>query len=282
MLGKKILITGGTGSLGHALTDRLLPDNTIRIFSRDELKQKEMSIQYPDCKFLIGDVRDKERLDMSCEDIDYIIHCAALKHIDTAYYNPFEMIKTNIMGTQNVIDCALKNNVDTVVFISTDKAVEPINLYGATKLCGEKMFESARNYKGKRKTEFKYVRYGNVFGSRGSVIDVWGQQDRICVRGSNVTRFHLMLNEAVDLVLKALNPKTKNINIIPYDLPAYDLMDLGKAYCNVTGKEMSYAPTDSDEKEAEKLSVDCASDKAKRLTIYELESLIKNYIAKAI
>ena len=193
IVNKKILITGGTGSLGQALTARLLPANTVRIFSRDEFKQKDMSIKYPDCKFLIGDIRDKERLDMACEDIDYIIHCAALKHVDTAYYNPFEMVKTNIHGSQNVIDCALNHNVEKVILISTDKACEPINLYGASKLCAEKMFESANNYKGKHRTEFKYVRYGNVFGSRGSVIDVWGKQERIFVRGFGATRFHILI-----------------------------------------------------------------------------------------
>jgi len=161
---KRVLITGGTGTLGHALTERFLEKGyTVKIFSRDEFKQGQMKLKYSQCKFYIGDVRDRGRLSMACKNVDYIIHTAALKHIDTGYYNPFEMIKTNIIGTQNVIDCALENDVESVVFISSDKAVEPINLYGATKLCGEKMIESANNYRGDNKTDFKlYLKLSGI------------------------------------------------------------------------------------------------------------------------
>jgi len=273
---KRVLITGGTGTLGYALTKRFLERGyTVKILSRDEFKQKQMRLKYPTCKFYIGDVRDRDRVDMACQNIDYIIHAAALKDITTGYYNSFEMIKTNIMGTQNVIDCALKHNVETVVFISTDKAVEPINLYGATKLCGEKMIESANSYRGDHKTDFKFVRYGNVFGSRGSVIDMWSKQDTITVNGEP-TRFHLMIDEAVDLVEEVLD--TPLTSIIPTNLPSYKLRDLATAFCNVTGKKIQYDSLSKDEKVDEKLSSVCSSDKAKRLQIPELEVLINDYL----
>ena len=273
----RVLITGGTGTLGHALTKRFLEkDYTVKILSRDEFKQNQMKRKYPECKYYIGDVRDKDRVDMACENVDYIIHTAALKDIATGYYNAFEMIKTNIIGAQNIIDCALKHNIETVVFVTTDKAVEPINLYGATKMCAEKMFEAANNYKGDHRTEFKTVRYGNVFGSRGSVVEVWSKEDPITVRGESVTRFHLMIEEAVDLVEKAL--ETSEMNVTRYDLPSYDLIDLAQAFSNVTGKKIRYASLSKDEKIDEKLSSECSSDKARRLKISELEALINNYL----
>ena len=275
---KRILITGGTGTLGHALTERFLPDYNVKIFSRDEFKQNQMKAKYPDCKFYIGDVRDKERLNMACKNVDYIIHTAALKRVDTAYYNPFEMVRTNIIGTQNVIDCALENDVEKVVFISTDKAVEPINLYGSTKLCAEKMIEAANHYKGDHRTHFMFVRYGNVFGSRGSVVETWNKQDPIEVRGSDVTRFHLTKNEAADIIEKALDQVTPAPHIIPYNLPAYLLMDLARAFCNVTDKELLLISRRKDEKVHEKLDKDYTSDNATRLKIPELEALINGYL----
>lgn len=174
--GKKILITGGTGSLGQALTKRLLQTDaaTIRIFSRNENKQVMMESGFHDkrLRFLIGDIRDKERLVTALEDVDVVFHAAALKHVPVIEYNPFESIKTNVIGSQNVIDACLQQNVETAVCIGTDKAVSPLNTYGATKLLMEKLFITANNYMNRKKhrTKFLAVRYGNVVGSSGSVI----------------------------------------------------------------------------------------------------------------
>jgi len=234
--GKKFLITGGTGTLGHALAERLLPDNTIRVYSRDEYKQKLMKSEYPDCKYLIGDVRDKERLDMAMEDIDIVIHASALKQIDSGEYNPFEFIKTNINGTQNVIECALKNDVEQVLLLSTDKAVNPVNLYGATKLCAERLIVAANNYKGKHRTVFKFVRYGNVFGSRGSVLEVW--KDNFEVRDRDATRYHLTPEQALELIEFTL--KNNKIANIPANLWSYSMGDLADVYAELTNKKPIY------------------------------------------
>jgi len=173
---KKILITGGTGSLGNALTQRLLEQgvDTIRIFSRNESKQLEMESKFNDdrLRFLIGDVRDYERLERAVEDIDIVFHAAALKHVPVIEYNPFEAIKTNILGSQNVINACLHENIDRAICVGTDKAVSPLNTYGATKLLMEKLFVTAKNYlkKERHQTKFIALRYGNVLGSSGSVI----------------------------------------------------------------------------------------------------------------
>jgi FlaA1/EpsC-like NDP-sugar epimerase len=176
---KSLLITGGTGSFGKAFVNFLLsqkiPLKRIIIFSRDELKQHEMSINFSDKKFpniryYLGDVRDKDRLISAFEDVDIIVHAAALKQVSASEYNPIEFIKTNIIGAQNIIECSLKMGVQNVVALSTDKASSPINLYGATKLCSDKLFINSNNIKGKKKIKFSVVRYGNVMGSRGSVL----------------------------------------------------------------------------------------------------------------
>ena len=180
--GKKILITGGTGSLGQALTRRLLENDvdTIRILSRNEEKQIKMQSQFSTkrLRFFIGDVRDINRIDWALsDDIDILIHTAALKQVPATEYNPFETVKTNIIGTQNLIEIAIKKNIDKCVLISTDKAVSPINLYGSTKLTAEKLFISANLFKGKRNSKFSVVRYGNVMGSRGSIIPILLKQN---------------------------------------------------------------------------------------------------------
>ncbi|WP_457562796.1 SDR family NAD(P)-dependent oxidoreductase, partial [Caminibacter pacificus] len=172
--GKNILITGGTGSFGKKYTEILLKNykpNKIIIYSRDELKQFEMAQKFNDkcMRYFIGDVRDKERLKKAMEDVDIVIHAAALKQVPAAEYNPMEAVKTNINGAENVIDAAIANEVEKVIALSTDKAAAPINLYGATKLASDKLFIAANNLVGKRKTRFSVVRYGNVIGSRGSV-----------------------------------------------------------------------------------------------------------------
>ena len=233
--GKKILITGGTGSLGQALTKRLLEigANTIRIFSRNESKQIEMEDNIKDdrLKFFIGDVRDFQRLLKAVEGADFVFHTAALKHVPKIEYNPFEAIKTNVVGTQNVIEASLGGNVDKVVFVSTDKSVSPLNTYGATKLLAEKLFVSANNYLDKKKyrTKFFAVRYGNVLGSSGSVIPLFIKQikskQKITITNSNMTRFSLTMSEALDFILHATKIGKGSEIFIP-KLRSYSIADV--------------------------------------------------------
>jgi UDP-N-acetylglucosamine 4,6-dehydratase len=208
---KTILITGGTGSFGKkyvkTILDRFNPKKII-VFSRDELKQYEMAQHFdaPQMRYFIGDVRDKARLDEAMQGVDFVIHAAALKHVPIAEYNPMECIRTNIHGAENVITAALANNVDKVIALSTDKAANPINLYGATKLASDKMFVAANNMAGKRRTRFAVTRYGNVVGSRGSVVPFF---ERLIAEGAtslpitdeNMTRFWISLQDGVDFVL---------------------------------------------------------------------------------
>ena len=213
--GKKILITGGTGSLGNALTSRLLESDvdTIRIYSRNESKQVEMERKFNDerLRFLIGDIRDKERLETALEDIDIVFHAAALKHVPVIEYNPFESIKTNVVGSQNVIDAAIKQDVDKAICISTDKAVSPLNTYGATKLLMEKLFVTANNFVNleRHQTKFLALRYGNVFGSSGSIIPTFLQQikngQKITITDSMMTRFSVTMEQALDFILDCTN-----------------------------------------------------------------------------
>lgn len=210
--GKKILITGGTGSLGTVLTKRLLQTDveTIRIYSRDELKQYQMESAFNNrrLRFLIGDIRDKERLSRALEDIDIVIHAAALKNVPLIEYNPFEAIKTNVQGAQNLIEGCLDKNVEFALAIGTDKAVSPFNTYGATKLLMERLFISANYYKGSHKTKFSCVRYGNVMGSRGSVIPIFVEQiksgKKVTITDPEMTRFNITMNQALDLILRVL------------------------------------------------------------------------------
>jgi len=208
---KKILITGGTGSLGKALTKRLLESKVdrIRIFSRNENKQVDMENELSDSRlrFLIGDVRDRDRLEAALEDIDIVFHAAALKHVPRIEYNPFEAIKTNVIGSQNVIDAALKQNVEKAICISTDKAVSPLNTYGATKLLMEKLFITANNFMQlpRHRTKFLAIRYGNVFGSSGSIIPTFLKQikngGKITVTDTRMTRFSITMEQALDFIL---------------------------------------------------------------------------------
>ena len=208
---KKILITGGTGSLGKALTKRLLESkvDTIRIFSRNESKQVDMENEFSDSRlrFLIGDVRDRDRLEAALEDIDIVFHAAALKHVPRIEYNPFEAIKTNVIGSQNVIDAALKQNVEKAICISTDKAVSPLNTYGATKLLMEKLFITGNNFINleRYRTKFLGLRYGNVFGSSGSIIPTFLKQikngGKITVTDTRMTRFSITMEQALDFIL---------------------------------------------------------------------------------
>jgi UDP-N-acetylglucosamine 4,6-dehydratase/UDP-glucose 4-epimerase len=225
---KKILITGGTGSLGQALTKKILQSNvdSIRIYSRDEFKQTQMKSEFDDdrLRFLIGDIRDKSRLQRGMENIDIVIHAAALKHIGTAEYNPFEAVKTNIIGSQNLIDVCLDEKVETVLAVGTDKAVSPFNTYGATKLLMERLFVSANNYRGSHKTKFLSVRYGNVLGSRGSILPVFIDQikdgKKITITDPEMTRFNITMEDALGLIMRALDTGKAGQVFIP-KLKAY-------------------------------------------------------------
>jgi UDP-N-acetylglucosamine 4,6-dehydratase/5-epimerase len=237
---KSVLITGGTGSFGKKFVETIInryPEvKRIVIYSRDELKQSEMKQKYPETqfrqlRFFIGDVRDGARLIRACEGIDVIIHAAAIKQVDTAEYNPDECIKTNLHGAQNVIDAALANNVKNVVALSTDKACAPINLYGATKLVSDKLFTAANNMKGKRDIRFSAVRYGNVMGSRGSVIPFFMNKRTegiIPITHSEMTRFNISLQAGVDLVMFAIEHHLGGEIFVP-KIPSYKIMDVVQA-----------------------------------------------------
>jgi len=235
---KNILITGGTGSFGNKCVKTLLKKykpNKIIIFSRDEQKQYEMSQifsekEYPSLRYFLGDVRDRRRLDRACAGVDIIIHAAAMKHVTASEYNPTECIATNVDGAQNVINAAILNNVNKVIAISTDKAANPINLYGATKLCSDKLFVAANNLAGKHKTRFSVVRYGNVLGSRGSVIPYFKKlvtegATKLPITDINMTRFVIKLQEGVDFVLNCL-PIMSGGEIFVPKLPSMKISDL--------------------------------------------------------
>jgi len=238
--GKSILVTGGTGSFGKKFTETILtryPEiERMVVFSRDELKQFEMAQEFPADKFpqiryFIGDVRDKDRLVRAMEGIDIVIHAAALKQVPAAEYNPFECIKTNIMGAQNVIDACLSSKVKKVVALSTDKAAAPINLYGATKLCSDKLFVAANNMKGGRDLKLSVVRYGNVMGSRGSVIPFFlnkRSEGVLPITDEAMTRFNISLEDGVQLVLTALEIMWGGEIFVP-KIPSYRITDIAEA-----------------------------------------------------
>jgi len=234
---KSILITGGTGSFGNkfiqTLKDRYSPKKII-IYSRDELKQSEMQQKWPENKnlrYFIGDVRDYHRLKMAMTEVDFVVHAAALKQVPAAEYNPFEAVKTNVIGGQNVIDAAMTNGVKKVVALSTDKAAAPINLYGATKLTSDKLFIAANNYRGKNEIKFSVVRYGNVMGSRGSVIPFFLSKKNngiLPITDKRMTRFNITLEEGVDFVIKSFERMWGGELFVP-KIPSYRIMDLAKA-----------------------------------------------------
>lgn len=237
---KSVLITGGTGSLGKSLTATILkkwPDvKRLVIFSRDEQKQFQMAqdypvSEYPQVRFFIGDVRDRERLIRAFEGIDYVIHAAAMKHVHIAEYNPDECVKTNIGGAQNVIDAAFQCGVQNVVALSTDKACAPINLYGATKLTSDKLFVAANNIRGKRTIKFSVVRYGNVMGSNGSVIPFFlnkRSEGVLPITVTSMTRFNISLQGGVDMVLHAMKAAWGGEIFIP-KIPSYKITDVAQA-----------------------------------------------------
>jgi UDP-N-acetylglucosamine 4,6-dehydratase (inverting) len=233
---KSILVTGGTGSFGKQFVSYLLQHYEPRrviVFSRDELKQHDMRQMFNSepMRYFIGDVRDKERLQRAFEDVDVVIHAAALKQVPACEYNPIEAIMTNIMGARNVIDAALNAGVGRVLALSTDKAVNPINLYGATKLCAEKLFVHANAYRGSSGTIFSCVRYGNVIGSRGSVIPLFRQQrqtGKITITHPEMTRFWITLEQGVQLVVSSTERMKGGEVFIP-KIPSMNIMDLAKA-----------------------------------------------------
>jgi UDP-N-acetylglucosamine 4,6-dehydratase (inverting) len=237
---QSVLITGGTGSFGKKFVETVLKRypgiKRLVIYSRDELKQFEMSqifphSQYPAIRYFIGDVRDGARLKRACEGIDVIVHAAALKQVPAAEYNPMEFIKTNILGAENVINAAMDSGVKRVVALSTDKAAAPINLYGATKLCSDKLFVAANNMRGHRPLRFSVVRYGNVMGSRGSVIPFFLQKRKdgvLPITDERMTRFNISLEDGVDMVLYALEQAVGGEIFVP-KIPSYRITDLAEA-----------------------------------------------------
>jgi UDP-N-acetylglucosamine 4,6-dehydratase len=249
---KTILITGGTGSFGKKYVKTLLENykpKKIIVFSRDELKQFEMQQDYnePCMRYFIGDVRDKERLNRAMRGVDYVIHAAALKQVPAAEYNPMECIKTNINGAENVIDAALNNDVEKVIALSTDKAANPINLYGATKLASDKLFVAANNIAGGHKTIFSVVRYGNVVCSRGSVVPVFEKfisegKDHIPITHPEMTRFWISLQQGVDFVLKNFERMLGGEIFVP-KIPSIKITDLALAMApNLPHKDVGIRP----------------------------------------
>jgi UDP-N-acetylglucosamine 4,6-dehydratase/5-epimerase len=238
--GKSILITGGTGSLGKHLTKNILSKfpnvKRLVIFSRDEQKQFEMAQEYPHSKYpairyFIGDVRDADRLKKAFKDIEIVIHAAAMKHVPIAEYNPMECVKTNVLGAENVINASMECGVKKVVALSTDKAAAPINLYGATKLCSDKLFVAANNIKGKQDIILSVVRYGNVMGSNGSVIPFFMKKKKegvLPITDPNMTRFNISLQGGVDMVLHAIDTAWGGEIFVP-KIPSYKITDVAKA-----------------------------------------------------
>ena len=240
-MNKSILITGGTGSFGKAFIKRIIQTQKnikrLVIYSRDELKQYEMAKQFPEKKYkfiryFIGDVRDLPRLKLAMNEIDCVIHAAALKQVPTAEYNPIEFIKTNVIGAQNIIEASLNSKVKKVIALSTDKACAPINLYGATKLCSDKLFIAANNLSGKKNIKYSVVRYGNVFGSRGSVVPLFLKQRKLGVftlTDTRMTRFNITLEEGVNTVIWGMKNFYGGEILIP-KIPSFKVIDLINAF----------------------------------------------------
>ncbi|MFZ4515062.1 MAG: UDP-N-acetylglucosamine 4,6-dehydratase (inverting) [Acidimicrobiia bacterium] len=234
--GKTILLTGGTGSFGNQFVTRVLaeyPDTTVRIYSRDELKQSEMQKRYSSdrLRYFIGDVRDRSRMTRAAQGADIFVHAAALKQVPACEYNPFEAVRTNVLGAQHIVDAAIDAGVQKVVALSTDKACNPVNLYGATKLCAEKLFVQGNAYAAQFDTRLACVRYGNVIGSRGSVVPLFreqARQGRLTITDEQMTRFWLTLDQAVDLVMFAIGSMHGGEIFVP-KIPSVRVTDLAAA-----------------------------------------------------
>ncbi len=272
---KTILITGGTGSFGNKFTERILEEydpKKVIILSRDEFKQYQMKKKFPTSKYpmryFIGDIRDKDRLYRAFEGVDIVVHAAALKQVPVAEYNPFEAVKTNVIGAQNIVDAAIDKEVPKVVGLSTDKAVNPINLYGATKLVLEKTFTAGNSYVGEKETTFSMVRYGNVAGSRGSVIPFFMKlandgKKELPITDPRMTRFWITLDQSVDLVLFALEESVGGEVFIP-KVPSMKITDLADVIC--PGYEMDVVGIRPGEKIHENL---VSKSEARNTVIYE-------------
>lgn len=246
---KTILVTGGTGSFGNKFVEMALERfpgiKKLIVFSRDELKQYEMAqrfptSRYPQIRFFLGDVRDQDRLKLAFEEVDIVIHAAALKQVPAAEYNPMECIKTNIMGAENVIAAAMATGVERVIALSTDKAAAPINLYGATKLCSDKLFVASNNLVGKRKLRMSVVRYGNVIGSRGSVVPFFLERrkdGKLPITHPEMTRFNISLADGVELVLQAIENSWGGEIFVP-KIPSYRILDVATAIAPTAKQEM--------------------------------------------
>ena len=238
LTGSSVLITGGTGSLGKALIEALLDEHDVRrlvVISRDELKQLEVRNRFSNdsrLRWFIGDIRDKQRLDRAFHGVDYVIHAAALKQVDTAEYNPYEFVKTNVLGSQNVIDAAIDAGVKRVVALSTDKASSPVNLYGATKLCADRLFISGNHYAAAYPTRFSVVRYGNVMGSRGSILPIWRKMaeegQSLGITDKRMTRFWITLEQAVHFVLSSFERMQGGELYVP-KIPSIRIPELAEA-----------------------------------------------------
>lgn len=299
--GKAVLITGGTGSFGKMFTRIILnkyPDvKRLVIFSRDEQKHFQMGMEFPDSKhpairYFIGDVRDKERLIRAFEDIDIVIHAAAMKHVHLAEYNPMECVKTNVLGAENVIQAAFETNVKTVVALSTDKAAAPINLYGATKLTSDKLFIAANNIRGKRDIKFSVVRYGNVMGSNGSVMPFFiNKRDEgvLPITDKQMTRFNISLEDGCEMVFHAMDQAWGGEIFVP-KIPSYKIVDVATAICpNCEQKEVGIRPGEKIHEEMITASDSFTTyDLGKyyailpQRPIFNLEDYIKHFKAKPV
>jgi len=244
--GATILLTGGTGSFGNAFVRRVVeewPDAVIRVYSRDELKQSEMKSRWGDdqLRYFIGDVRDRGRMTRAAQGADLVVHAAAMKQVPACEYNPFEAVRTNVLGTQHVIDAAIDARVPKVVALSTDKAVNPVNLYGATKLCAEKIVVQGNAYAAQSTTRLACVRYGNVVGSRGSVVPLFKEQAKagtLTITDERMTRFWITLDQAIDLVLYAADHMVGGEIFIP-KIPSMRVTDLAEAMAPGTQREVT-------------------------------------------
>lgn len=276
--GQSILVTGGTGSFGNAFTRELLDHHDPRrviVYSRDEVKQAEMSARFKDdrLRFFIGDIRDEARLRRAMRGVDIVVHAAALKRIEVGFYNPDEMVKTNVLGSMNVVEAATAAGVGRVVFLSSDKAFEPVSAYGQSKALAETLFLAANNMHGERGPRFAVCRYGNVWGSRGSVVPLWRGMiergiDSVPVTDPDCTRFYMTLDQAVQLVLNTLKMMPSEV-VIP-ELPAYRLGDLAEAM----GARMDVKGLNGFEKKHEGMRPGLTSDRARRMTVGELRAAL--------
>ncbi len=249
---KKILISGGTGSVGEAVIRKILKHNpkVIRILDVDETKQFELQEElkgHKNVRFLLGDIRDKERLSRAIEDIDIVFHTAALKHVLSCEYNPFEAIKTNIIGLQNIIDIAMNKDVEKVIFTSSDKAVNPCNVMGATKLLGERLITSANYYKGPKKTVFSSVRFGNIIGSRGSAVSLFRKQinkgEPVTITDTKMTRFVMPMDQATDLLFKATE-LAQGGEVFVFKMPSLRIIDLAEVMIKELASKYGYKTND--------------------------------------